>query len=76
MGDLDYRRVFAATDDPLLVCDADSGRVVDANERVCTLLAAERSTLTDRRSTSGSSPLATRRDRSTCSAPATPEPTV
>lgn len=47
MGGIDYRRIFEATEDPLLVCDA-AGQVVDSNERACELLAADRSSLTER----------------------------
>ena len=48
MDGIDYRRVFEATDDPLLVCETADGQVVDSNERACELLAADSSSLRDR----------------------------
>lgn len=45
MSGIDYRAIFAATDEPLLVCAAADGRIRDANDSAGELLARDPDTL-------------------------------
>ena len=46
MSGIDYRAIFRAADEPLLVCDAEDGRIHDANARLGDLLGRDPGALT------------------------------